>query len=109
VGRSVNHHGFQNHFAVLRKLQHSQPILSADDQQGHLQMARKSDEGRLDEIRHTIQQHPGKRPGRIARLLGLDNRTMMRALPQLEARGDLLSEDENGRLYWFRQRRHGSR
>lgn len=64
-------------------------------------MARKRDEQRLDVILKTIRQNPGKRPGRIARLLGLDNKTLVRALPQLEARGDLLAEDERGRLYWF--------
>jgi DNA-binding MarR family transcriptional regulator len=67
-------------------------------------MARRADEERLDAIREAIILNPGKRPGRIARLLGIDSKTVQRALPQLEARGDLLVEDERGRLHWFGRR-----
>ncbi|MCI0394300.1 MAG: hypothetical protein L0332_08045 [Chloroflexi bacterium] len=63
-------------------------------------MGRKSDEERLDEIRDAIVENPGHRPGWFARLLGYDNKTMTRALPQLEERGDLLAEDDDGRLSW---------
>lgn len=68
-------------------------------------MARKGDAQRLDTIRDTIIRNPGRRPGWVARLLGVDNKTVMRALTQLEARGDLLVEDEAGRLSWFGQKR----
>ena len=68
-------------------------------------MARKGDEQRLNEIRDIIIDNPGKRPGWLARRLGFDNKTMMRALTQLEDRGDLLIEDERGRLSWFGRKR----
>lgn len=64
-------------------------------------MGRHADEARLDDIREAIIRHPDQRPGRLARLLGLDNKTVQRALPMLEARGDLLIEDERGRLSFF--------
>lgn len=67
-------------------------------------MAKHYDEERLDQIRDTIIRQSGCRPGRIARLLGLDNKTVQRALPQLEQRGDLLAEDDQGRLTWFGRR-----
>ena len=68
-------------------------------------MARKGDQERLDEIGEAIRQNPGRRAGWIARRLGYDNKTVMRALPQLEERGDLLQEDDGGRLSWFGRRR----
>lgn len=64
-------------------------------------MARKADVQRLDTVLDTIIDYPGRKPGWIARRLGLDNKTMMRALTQLEARGDLLAEDERGRVSLF--------
>jgi len=36
--------------------------------------------------------------------LGYDNKTMMRALYQLEDSGELLAEDERGRLSWLKRR-----
>ncbi|MEZ4540212.1 MAG: hypothetical protein R3C43_09585 [Chloroflexota bacterium] len=67
-------------------------------------MARQTNEARLDAIREIIIRHPACRPARIARLLGLDNKTVQRALSQLEERGDLLAEDQRGRLVWFGRR-----
>lgn len=67
-------------------------------------MGRKVNGQRLDDIREAIIHQPGQRPGHIARRLGFDNKTMMRALGLLEARGDLLVEDERGRLSWYGQR-----
>ncbi len=64
-------------------------------------MARKGDQQRLNMIRDAIIRNPGKRPAQLARALGVDNKTVMRALAQLEDRGDLLAEDERGRLSWF--------
>jgi len=40
----------------------------------------------------------------VARHLGVDNKTVMRALVQLEDRGDLLVEDDGGRLSWAGRR-----
>ena len=68
-------------------------------------MARKGDAERLDQIRDAIIHNPGRRPGWVARRLGFDNKTVMRALTQLEDRGELLIEDERGRLSWFGRRR----
>lgn len=68
-------------------------------------MARKGDANRLDIILNTIIQNPGRRPGWVARRLGVDNKTVMRALAQLENRGDLLVEDDGGRLSWFGRKR----
>jgi len=68
-------------------------------------MARRGDTERLNQIRDTIIDNPGRRPGWVARRLGFDNKTVMRALTQLEDRGELLIEDERGRLSWFGRRR----
>ena len=64
-------------------------------------MARRGDAERLDQIRDTIIKNPGRRPGWLARRLGFDNKTVMRALTQLEDRGELLVEDDRDRLKWF--------
>ena len=68
-------------------------------------MARSGNQERLDEIVNLIQNNPEKKSGWIARLLGSDNKTLTRALPQLEERGDLIFEDEKGRLTWFGRRK----
>ncbi|HNS39115.1 MAG: hypothetical protein LC131_15765 [Anaerolineae bacterium] len=67
-------------------------------------MARKGNIQRLDLIRDAIIKNPGRRPGWVARHLGVDNKTVMRALVQLEDRGDLLVEDDGGRLSWAGRR-----
>lgn len=67
-------------------------------------MSRKCNDQRLDAIRATIESHPNKKPGTIASILGIDNKSVMRALPQLETRGDLLQEDANGRLSLFKSK-----
>ena len=64
-------------------------------------MARKSDEQRLDAIAQAIRNNPGQKPGWLARLLGFDNKTMMRALTQLEDRGVLLVEDDRGGISYM--------
>lgn len=68
-------------------------------------MGRKINNHRLNQIRSCVQQNPGKKAGWIARKLGLDNKTVQRAFVQLEAQGDLFSEDRKGRLSWFGRRR----
>ena len=67
-------------------------------------MARKPDNQRLDVIAQTIRDNPNRKPGWIARLLGLDNKTIMRALTQLEDQGMLLAEDDRGRVSIFGRR-----
>lgn len=68
-------------------------------------MGRRQDTQRLEIIAQAIEQNPGRRPGWFARLLGLDNKSIMRALPQLEDNGYLLAEDEQGRVSFFGRRR----
>lgn len=68
-------------------------------------MARKRNEYHLDELRDAIIEYPEQRAGWLARLLGRDNKSVMRELPQLEERGDLLMEDDDGRISWYGRRR----
>lgn len=69
-------------------------------------MARRRDDERLETIVDEIKRNPNRKPGWLARRLGFDNKTMMRALHQLEDRGDLLAEDDRGRLSWLRRREY---
>ncbi len=57
-------------------------------------MSRPQDPRRLQGIYRAIQEHPGKRPGFLAHLLGLNRSEAIRALPALERKGLLVSEDE---------------
>ncbi len=66
-------------------------------------MARRPNSIRLEGIYRTIGENPGKRPGAIARILGINRSEVTRALPTLEQRGLLISEDERGRLWLFRR------
>ncbi len=68
-------------------------------------MARKPDDQRLDAIAQAIHDNPNRKPGWIARRLGFDNKTMQRALTQLEDQGVLLVEDERGCVSFFGRRR----
>lgn len=67
-------------------------------------MARKSNQQNLDELRDAIMEYPEQKAGWLSRLLGKDNKAVQRDLPQLEARGDLLMEDDDGRLQWYGRR-----
>lgn len=67
-------------------------------------MARKSNDYHLDQLRDAVIANPDRRAGWFARLFNTDDKTIQRQLPQLEERGDLLSEDENGRLRFWRKR-----
>ena len=53
-------------------------------------MGRKHNDQRLDEILAAIQATPDTRAGTISTILGLDDKTVQRALVQLADRGDLL-------------------
>lgn len=68
-------------------------------------MGRKVREERLDEIWETVEKNPGKRPGAIASLLGLNRSEVTRALPAMDEQGYYLSEDERGGLWPFRRKR----
>ncbi len=68
-------------------------------------MARKPQPVRLEAIYQKVEDQPGERPGVIAQLLGLHRSEVTRALPALEERGYLLSEDRKGGLWPFRRNR----
>ena len=67
-------------------------------------MARKAAAEKCEAIYGKFKEHPGRRPGYIARLLGLHRSEVTRALPILEARGYLLSEDEKGGIWPFKRK-----
>jgi Mn-dependent DtxR family transcriptional regulator len=67
-------------------------------------MGRKTSEERLERIYRTVEQYPGRRAGFLAWLLGLNRSEVTRALPGMEKRGWLLSEDERGGLWPFRRK-----
>lgn len=58
---------------------------------------------RLEAIYRLVQQEPGIKPGRVARMLDIPRSSVMRALPSLEEQGLLLSEDTQGGLRVFRR------
>lgn len=64
-------------------------------------MARKADDEKLKEIYNKVTEHPGKKPGFIARLLGLNRSEVTRALPNLQEQDLLISEDDQGGLWPF--------
>lgn len=64
-------------------------------------MARKPQQDRLDGIYRTIEKNPGKKAGFLARLLRLNRSEVTRALPALEQKGLLVSEDVQGGLWPF--------
>ena len=55
---------------------------------------------RLAALADAIRRHPGRRVADYARLLDTDNKTVTRALPQLEWLGVRLAEDPRRRLYY---------
>ncbi|MBM3179737.1 MAG: MarR family transcriptional regulator [Chloroflexi bacterium] len=66
-------------------------------------MARKTDDEKLENIYNEVQEHPGKKAGFIARLLGINRSEVTRSLPALQDKGLLVSEDEKGGLWPFRK------
>ena len=66
-------------------------------------MGRKHQNNQLEKIYKTVDQNPGKRPGFIARLLGISRSQVTRAMPAMQDNGYLLSEDEKGGLWVFRK------
>lgn len=66
---------------------------------------RKADRKRLEAIYQAIERDPGRRPGTVARQLGVPRSSVSRALPALEEQGLLLSQDPGGRLWpWGRRK-----
>ena len=62
-------------------------------------MARLTNHTRVEQIYRTIENHPGKKAGFLARLLGLNRSEVTRSLPALEDKGYHLIEDERGGLW----------
>jgi len=52
-------------------------------------------------IIETLETEPGKRPNDFAKQLGLHDSSVLRVLPYMERTGQLLYEDDRGRLYVF--------
>ena len=65
-------------------------------------MSRKADDNRLEILREAIEIYPGRGIGFFARLLGWPHEVVNRALVTLNDQGMLLSEDERGGLWPFR-------
>ena len=68
-------------------------------------MARPANYRRAEQIYRKIEEYPGKRPGFIARLLGLNRSEVTRTLPSLQDKGLLISEDDKGGLWPFKKTR----
>ena len=68
-------------------------------------MARRPQNAKLENIYDKVQEHPGKKPGYIARLLGLHRSDVIRTLPSLDQEGLYLYEDDRGGLWAFRKSR----
>ena len=64
-------------------------------------MPRKANESRLQEAATLLQTQPGCKAGEYARRLGIHREDFRRVLVQLNDRGVLLSEDDNGHLWPF--------
>lgn len=68
-------------------------------------MARKQQPERLEEMYEVWENNPGEKPCFVARLLNLPRSAVTRALPAMEDKGYLLSEDEKGRVWPFRRKK----
>jgi len=66
-------------------------------------MARPANDKRAEQVYRKIEEHPGKKAGLIARLLGLNRSEVTRSLPALEDTGLYLIEDDKGALWPFRK------
>ncbi len=66
-------------------------------------MARKIRDKKLKNIYNQVEQHPGRKAGFIARLIGLHRSEVTRSLPALEEKGMYLFEDEKGGLWPFKK------
>jgi Mn-dependent DtxR family transcriptional regulator len=65
-------------------------------------MARPMNQKSVEQLYRKIEEHPGKRAGFLARLLGINRSEVTRALPSLQDKGLLVSEDDKGGLWPFK-------
>jgi DNA-binding transcriptional ArsR family regulator len=89
---------------LLRYLQHASRKVEINHFTGGAFMARPANYNRAEQIYRTIEEHPGKHPGFIARLLGINRSEVSRALPVLQDKGLLVSEDDRGGLWPFKKK-----
>ena len=68
-------------------------------------MARPANHIRAEQIYRKIEEHPGKKAGFLARLLGINRSEVTRALPSLQDKGLLVSEDDKGGLWPLKKAR----
>ena len=66
-------------------------------------MARPANHDRAEQIYRKIEERPGKKAGFLARLLGINRSEVTRALPSLQDKGLLVSEDDKGGLWPFKK------
>ncbi len=66
-------------------------------------MARPTNHVRAEQIYRKIEEHPGKKAGFLAHLLGLNRSEVTRSLPALEDKGLYLIEDDRGGLWTFKK------
>lgn len=66
-------------------------------------MARILKDEKAKQIYRKIEEHPGKKAGFFARLLGIHRSDITRALPALQDKGLLISEDDKGGLWPFKK------
>lgn len=89
---------------MLQYLQHASCKVDEIHFTRGLHMARKTDDEKLKEIYNKVAEHPGKKAGFIARILGINRSQVTRSLPALQAQGLLLSEDDEGGLWLFKKK-----
>lgn len=68
-------------------------------------MARRTSETLVQAIARLTQEQTNMTTNGLAEMLGVPASTVARALPEVEARGVLLAEDDHGRLSFFGRRR----
>ena len=68
-------------------------------------MARPVNNKRAEKIYRKIEEQPGKKAGFLARLLGINRSEVTRTLPSLQDKGLLVSEDDKGGLWPFKEAR----
>lgn len=90
---------------MLQYLQQASRTVIANSLQEAPTMARPTNHIRVEQIYRTIEKHPGKKAGLIARLLGLNRSEVTRSLPSLEDKGLYLLEDDRGGLWPFKKSR----
>ncbi|GJQ53291.1 MAG: hypothetical protein HKUEN02_21380 [Anaerolineaceae bacterium] len=91
-------------FTLLQYLQHAFCKVDTNPHYRGANMTRPINHDRAEKIYRTIKKYPGRKPGFIARLLGLNRSEVTRSLPTLEEKGLYLSEDDKGGLWLFRKK-----